>query len=214
MRRRRSDDARGASRALAPGGAGAVLLVAAAALLALAAPRPLAAQGLGFGLEVDGGYRALQGEDFESVENGWSTHVLAGYAWSSGWEVGAGAGISFHDPENGADVDGDITEAFGFARYRFGVPGSHAGHLHPFLEARGGLARFSTATPDVDDVSSDGAMLGGQAGVEYWMSDAVGVVGALGVEYLTFSGDDDLPAVLPDRSGWSLRPHVGLKVRY
>lgn len=177
------------------------------AVLALAIPSPAPAQGVG--LEVDGGYRMLSGDDFESLEDGWAAHALGSYAWETGWEAGAGVGISFHDPEVG-DRDGDITELLGFLRYRFGVPGGAVRHLHPFLEGRVGLTRFSTSAPGDDDVSQDGVTLGGQGGAEYWLSDAVGLVGAVGVQYLDFSAADGLP----DRSGVSLRPHVGLKIRY
>lgn len=190
---------------IAPLAAG--LATAAAFALTLAAPSAASAQGVG--LEVDGGYRALAGDDFDGLEDGWAVHALGSYGWETGWEAGAGVGISFHDPEVG-DADGDITEVVGFLRYRFGVPGAPVKHLHPFVEGRAGLTRFSTSTATDDDVSQDGVLLGGQAGVEYWLSDAVGVVGAAGLEYLDFSADDGLA----DRAGLSLRPHVGLKLRY
>lgn len=166
------------------------------------------ASGQGLGLEVDGGYRFLAGDELDGLDDGYAVHALGSYAWRTGWEAGVGAGISFHDPA--ADVDGDITEVVGFARYRFGVPAGTVRHLHPFLEARAGITRFSTAAPGEDDVSQEGALVGGQAGAEYWLTDGVGLLGTLGVEYVTFSSGD----LLPERSGWSLRPQVGLRLRY
>lgn len=183
------------------------LATAAVVALALLWPTSLTAQGLG--LEVDAGYRALAGEDFDGLEDGWATHALGSVAWHSGWEAGIGVGISFHDPA-ATDRDGDLTEVIGFGRYRFGVPGGSVRHLHPFLEARGGLLRFSTSAAGDEDVSQDGALLGGQIGLEYWLSDEVALTGATGLDYLTLSAGDGLP----DRSGWSFRPQVGLKLRY
>lgn len=182
-----------------------------AATLLLAWPVSLAAQGAvgqGFGLEVDGGFRVLAGDELEGLDDGYALHALGSYAWRTGWEAGIGAGISFHDP--GPGVDGDITEVVGFARYRFGVPRGTVQHLHPFVEGRAGIIRFSAAAAGDDDISQDGSLVGGQAGGEYWMTDEVGLVGALGVEYLSLSAADGMP----DRSGWSLRPQVGLKLRY
>lgn len=182
-----------------------------AALLLLAWPAMAVAQGAtgqGFGLEVDGGGRILAGDELEGLDDGYAVHALGSYAWRTGWEAGVGAGISFHDPA--PDVNGDITDVVGFARYRFNVPRAAIQHLHPFLEARAGFVRFSTAGPGDDDISQDGSLVGGQAGAEYWLTDEVGLLGTVGVEYLSFSADDGLP----ERSGWSLRPQVGLKLRY
>lgn len=184
---------------------------AAAALALLAWPASLPAQGAsgqGLGLEVDGGFRSLVGDELDGLDAGLSAHVLGSYAWTTGWEAGIGAGISFHDPA--ADVNGDITDVVGFVRHRFGVPRGAVRHLHPFVEARAGFVRFSTAAPGQDDISQAGSLLGGKGGAEYWLTDEVGLAGAVGVEYLSLSSGDGLP----ERSGWSLRPHVGLKLRY
>lgn len=196
--RLRTDSRRTASLGMA------LLAVAAAGLMT-----PSAASAQGLGLEVDGGYRALQGEELEGLEDGYAAHALLSYGWPSGWEMGAGVGISFHDPE-ATGRDGDITEAVGLLRYRFNVPAGPVQHVHPFLEGRGGLARFHTSSGGADDISQPGVLVGGQGGVEFWLTDAVGLVGAVGLEYLSFSAEDGLP----ERSGWSVRPHAGLKIRY
>lgn len=186
---------------------GAVVAAAVAALLLVPATLAAQAAGQGFGLEVDGGYRILAGDELDGLGNGFSAHALGSWAWTSGWEAGFGAGVSFHDPALAGD--GDITDAFGFARYRFNTPAGGVHHVHPFLEGRVGLTRF-TATVAGADASQLGALAGAQGGAEVWVTDAVGFVGALGAEYLSFSAEDGLP----ERSGWSLRPHVGLKLRY
>lgn len=186
---------------------GAAVATAAAALLLVPATLAAQAAGQGFGLEVDGGYRILSGDELDGLGNGFSAHALGSWAWTSGWEAGFGAGVSFHDPALAGD--GDITAAFGFARYRFNTPAGPVHHVHPFLEGRVGLTRFS-ATVAGADASQLGAMAGAQGGAEVWVTDAVGFVGALGAEYLSFSAEDGLP----ERSGWSFRPHVGLKLRY
>lgn len=190
----------------APGWGGAVAAAAAALLLV---PATLAAQaaGQGFGLEVDGGYRVLSDDGLEGLGSGFSAHALGSWAWTSGWEAGFGAGVSFHDPAVAGD--GEITNAFGFARYRFNTPAGPVQHVHPFLEGRVGLTRF-TATAAGADASQLGSLAGAQGGAEVWVTDAVGFVGALGAEYLSFSAGDGLP----ERAGWSFRPHVGLKLRY
>lgn len=187
----------------------AVAAMAALAFLAWPVSLPAqAASGQGFGLEVNGGFRALAGDELDGLDDGLSAHVLASYAWTTGWEAGIGAGISFHDPA--PDVDGDLTDVVGFARYRFGVPRGAVRHLHPFVEGRAGFVRFSTAAPGQDDISQDGSVLGGKGGAEYWLTDEVGLTGGVGVEYLSLSSGDGLT----ERSGWSIQPQVGLKLRY
>lgn len=192
--------------------AAATAALAGLALLGVSSPVDAqAAQGLG--LEVSAGYQTLSGDDFDSFDDAIAFETIGSYAWTDGWELGVGAGIASHDVDGVADVSTDRIDVFGEGRYRFDVPGTPQSHVHPFLSGRIGYTTLSTDT-DGDDVSQSGLLLGGGAGLEYWLSDEVGLMGAATLDYLSYGEPDDAALDGADASGLGLRIRGGLKVRF
>jgi hypothetical protein len=191
-------------------GPGRVATAALAGFALLVLSGPLHAQsGQGIGLEVTVGYQALTGDDFDGLDDAAAFETVGSYAWTDGWERGIGAGIASHGVEDAGDVSVDRTDVFGEGRYRFNVPAGPRPHLHPFLSGRLGYTSLST---DVDDDSRGGLLVGGGAGLEYWLSDEVGLVGATNLDYLSYGEVDDVEGT--DASGLGLRVRGGLKVRF
>lgn len=189
-------------------GPGRVAAAALAGLTLLALSGPVHAQsGQGVGLEVTVGYQTLSGDDFEAFDDAAAFETIGSYAWTDGWELGIGAGIASHDvDELLGDESVDRTDVFGEGRYRFNVPAGQRSHLHPFLSGRLG---YTSLSADAADDSEGGLLLGGGAGLEYWLSDEVGLVGAANLDYLSYGEVEGI-----DRSGLGMRVRGGLKVRF
>lgn len=171
----------------------------------LAGPQLLQAQGQGFGLEVNAGYDMMTGDDFDAFDNDIGYEVIGSYAWISGWELGIGAGFSDHEFNGGPSVD--QMNVFGEGRYRFGAPASLTPHVHPFVQGRIGYTRLDLE----NDASQSGLLVGAGAGVEYWISNEVAVLGDGVIHFLSYGDSDDIP-VKRDGTEFSLRG--GLKVRF
>lgn len=177
-------------------------LIAAAFALAFAAATTgaddlLAQQGQGFGLQVDIGASVLTGDDFDAWDTGVNFDALGSYAWTSGWEAGVAAGFASHDV-NGDDTQ--LNNVSAVLRKRFHVPRTRAPHLHPYLEGRFGWVQND---PDAGD-SDSGIELGGGAGLEYWLSQQVGLTGGVNLGYIDIA----------EASGLRIVPRAGLKVRF
>lgn len=192
-----------------PGRAAAAAL-AGLALLALSGPVH-AQSSQGAGLEVTVGYQTLTGDDFDDLGDAAAFETIGSYAWTDGWELGIGAGIASHGVDDVGDVSADRVDVFGEGRYRFNVPAGQRPHLHPFLSGRLGYTSLSTDAPG-GDVSRGGLLLGGGAGLEYWLSDEVGLLGAANLDYLSYGEPDEIAG--EDASGLGLRVRGGLKVRF
>lgn len=187
----------------------AVAALAGLALLALSGPAH-AQSGQGVGLEVTVGYQTLTGDDFDGFDDAAAFETVGSYAWTDGWELGIGAGIASHGvDELVGDASVDRTDVFGEGRYRFNVPAGPRPHLHPFLSGRLGYTSLSS---DAADDSQGGLLLGGGAGLEYWLSDEVGLVGAANLDYLSYGEVDGVEGT--DASGLGMRVRGGLKVRF
>lgn len=186
-------------------GPGRVAAAALAGLALLALSGPVHAQsGQGVGLEVTVGYQTLTGDDFDGFDDAAAFETVGSYAWTDGWELGIGAGIASHGvDELVGDESVDRTDVFGEGRYRFNVPAGPGPHLHPFLSGRLGYTSLSS---DAADDSEGGLLLGGGAGLEYWLSDEVGLVGAANLDYLSYGENEG--------SGLGMRVRGGLKVRF
>lgn len=191
-------------------GPGRVAAAALAGLALLALSGPVHAQsGQGFGLEVTVGYQTLTGDDFDGLDDAAAFETVGSYGWTDGWELGIGAGIASHGVDGAGDVSVDRTDVFGEGRYRFNVPAGPRPHLHPFLSGRLG---YTSLSADADDDSRGGLLLGGGAGLEYWLSDEVGLVGAANLDYLSYGEVDGIDGT--DASGLGMRVRGGLKVRF
>lgn len=165
------------------------------------------AQSQGIGLEVNAGYDILTGDDFDAFENGLGFEVIGSHAWTSGWELGVGAGFSSHDLDGLDGPSADQINVFGEARYRFGVPAAVPTHTHPFVLGRLGYTRLDVD----DDASQSGLLAGAGGGVEYWLTDEVGILGAGVLQLLSYGDSDDVPV---ERDGVEFNLHGGLKVRF
>lgn len=191
-------------------GPGRVAAVALAGFALLALSGPVHAQsGQGVGLEVTVGYQTLTGDDFDGLDDAAAFETVGSYAWTDGWELGVGAGIASHGVDGAGDVSVDRTDVFGEGRYRFNVPAGPRPHLHPFLSGRLGYTSLSS---DAADDSQGGLLLGGGAGLEYWLSDEVGLVGAANLDYLSYGEVEGVDG--SDASGLGMRVRGGLKVRF
>lgn len=179
------------------------------AFLALGAA-PGSAQSQGLGLEVTAGYNALSGEDFDAFSNDLGFEVIGSHAWASGWELGIGTGIALHDFETGVDRSADIVNVFGEGRYRFGVPGTVIRHPHPFIVGRLGYSRLSLDLGD-EDVSQDGLLAGFGGGVEYWLTNEVGLVGGAMLHLLSYDSEAEIPV---ERDGAQVSLRGGMKLRF
>lgn len=209
-RERRTRGDAGGSRAVGRLAGTAAAALAGLALLAFSNPAHAQAR-QGVGLEVSAGYQTLSGDDFESFDDAAAFEALGSYAWTDGWELGIGAGIASHGrDELVGDVSTDRIDVFGEGRYRFNVPGTPASHVHPFLSGRIGYTTLTTET-DGEDAAQSGLLLGGGAGLEYWLSDEVSLMGAATLDYLNYGDSDEVPV---ERSGLGLRLRGGLKVRF
>lgn len=187
-------------------------LAAAAALVAFA-PATALAQGLdtdpgGFGIDVNGGYYTLSGDDFDilGVEGGLGADATLRYSFPGGFGVGAGGEIAFLGLED-SDENADLTQLYGELRYDF--PTGTA--LRPFVAGRVGYAQLSPDDGMVDGSDLDGIAAGGNAGVAYWLSDEVAIQGAALLNFLNVSADDDLVDDA-DFSGTELGAKAGVKV--
>ncbi len=171
----------------------------------------------GIGLKVVGGLHALSGDDFGEapldLQNGFGAEAVVSAAFPSGWEVGLGVGIGFHDPEAlGTDPSGDVVTVFAEPIYRFRPAVTRIPHVHPFLGARLGWARLNLDSGDGEEPAANGLQAGGIGGVELWVSDEVGLVGSASYDFLSFG---ELDEVLGDGpSGGRLALQGGLKVRF
>lgn len=177
--------------------------------LALGATAPLAAQQGRVGLEVTVGVNLMGGEDLETVDDALGFEALGSYAFPSGLELGAGAGISTHG-RTGTELDANVTSVFAEGRYRFGVPAETVPHLHPFVAGRIGWTSLSLESTG-DDASTTGLLVGGGAGLEYWLTDTVGLVGTALLHFLEYGSSDEIPAEV---SGREVDLRAGLKVRF
>jgi hypothetical protein len=150
----------------------------------------------GFGLEVTAGAAIPTGDDFDALDPGLAFEAIGSVGWTSGWEFGIGAGFaSLGGP---GDENFDLVEVFGEGRYRFGVPAAVVRHAHPFLAGRIGYASLSNGD------SNGGLLVGGGGGLEYWITDEVGLVGAGFYEFLS----------LDELNGGEIKLQAGVKVRF
>lgn len=186
--------------------------LAAAAALAAFAPTTAHAQGFGtspggFGIDVNGGYHDLGGDDFEGIEGGFGADATLRYNFASGFGVGAGGEIAFLGVE-GTDENADLTELYGEVRYDF--PTGTA--VRPFVAGRVGYAQLSPDEDVQDGFDLDGIAAGGNAGVAYWLSDEVALQGVALLNFLSLSADDDLDFDDTDFSGTEFGAKAGVKV--
>lgn len=192
---------------------GSILALAGTVAFGLALPATGAAQNLGFGLKVNAGF-AIPGGDLGDgdpgdvgLDGGPGFEATVSRAWASGFELGVGTGISFHDV-GGVGENADLITVYAEPLYRFGVRADRTPHLHPFFGGRIGYARLSHP---VDAASRSGFLAGPVGGVEYWLSDEVGLVGTAAFDFFNFgepeAGGDDV-------GGSRFAVQGGLKVRF
>lgn len=190
--------------------------------------------GQGIGLKVNAGYNTFGGDlgdlsvdgeaDQDFLDEGVGFEAVLSHGWSSGFELGVGAGFGSYDvPGATADRSGDIITAFVEPLYRFNVGSPDAPHLHPFIGARAGYANLSLDEDEpFDDIgftddSRGGFMAGGLGGLELWFTNQVGVVGTVAYDYLSFDLTDDEQVNFDDEdtlAGGRLGFNAGLKVRF
>lgn len=188
-------------------------LIAAATGLALAltiaTPGSGAAQAQGIGLKVNAGFTNPGGDlgDDVGLDSGLGFEATLSRAWASGLEIGIGTGISFHDL-NAIDDDADLITVYAEPIYRLRARATRAPHLHPFFGGRVGYARLGHP---IDDLSRNGFMVGPIGGLEYWLSDEVGIVGTASFDFFDF-GENDAGGA--DVGGNRFGIHGGLKVRF
>lgn len=182
---------------------------AVAALLLAAGTTEVQAQARGpvFGLEASINYGFIGGDDLDFLDSGIGFEAIGSLAWPSGLELGAGAGISSHDVDPG-DEDADMTNLFAEARYRFNVPADEIRHLHPYVAGRVGLTDLSIESESDGieiEADTDGLLLGLGGGLEYWLSESVGLDAAGVLHFLNY--DNDVNGTKVDLRG-------GVKVRF
>lgn len=180
--------------------------------LALALPGAATAQSQGIGLKVNAGYANPGGDLGDDAGDlglggGLGFEATLSNAWASGLEIGLGTGISFHDM-GGLDDDADLITVFAEPIYRIGARALRTPHLHPFFGGRIGYARL--AHP-VDGLSRSGLVVGPIGGLEYWLSDQVGIVGTASFDFFDFGEPE---AGGGDIGGNRLAIQGGLKVRF
>lgn len=158
------------------------------ALLA-AAPLALSAQDGGLGIAGNAGVFIPGGDDLEGLEAGFGAEGVLSWSWTSGFEIGAGVHWSAHDADEG-EVEGggeaDFLGLFGEAGWRFNARPANSLAVMPFVKARGGYLRAdvdSTEEEETDDLN--GWSIGGQAGVEFWLSHAFAITGAASLDFLS-----------------------------
>lgn len=185
---------------------GGATLVAALALLALL-PASAAAQNQGIGLKVNAGFANPGGDLGDELDSGPGFEATLSHAWATGLEIGIGTGISFHDAGL-PDDDADLITVYAEPIYRIGASAERAPHLHPFFGGRVGYARLGHP---VDGLDRSGFMVGPIGGLEYWLTDEVGLVGTAAFDFFNFgepeAGGDDI-------GGNRLGIQGGLKVRF
>ena len=192
------------------GGALRALLLgfALAALGSLAATRPAVAQnGPMFGLTVAINYGFLGGEDLDLLDDAIGFETIGSLAFPSGLELGAGVGISSHDIDPGS-ADASLTTVFADGRYRFNVPAGEVRHFHPFIGGRLGYASLGAdpSGPGIDDDESvSGLLFGFGGGLEYWLSESVGLDGGAQLNFLSLENDV---------GGTKFDIRAGVKVRF
>lgn len=211
-RRRRGMQRSGAERRRGPRAPLGLALMAAVAL-GLGLPATGAAQNLGYGLKVNAGLASPGGDLGDGdpgdvgLDSGLGFDATVSRAWASGFELGLGTSISFHDVD-GIGENADLITVYAEPIYRFGVRAGHVPHLHPFFGGRVGYAHLGHP---VDDASRSGFVVGPIGGVEYWLSDEVGLVGTASFDFFNFGETD---AGGDDIGGSRFGIQGGLKVRF
>lgn len=187
-------------------------LAAALMVAALALPRGAGAQELGFGLEVTGGHTTLGGDAFSGDDDGPGFETVLSAMFGRGFDLGAGASISFHDRTG--DRDTELVSAFLEPRFRFGVStGRDAPHVHPFVAGRLGFSE-ARLKDDGDEVASNsGLLLGGVGGLEVWLSSDVALLGSVAYDFMNFEEEGGLFEGA-EQEGNRLGFRGGLKVRF
>lgn len=193
--------------------AGRAAAVGVGLALLVVPPSTGAAQSQGIGLKVNAGFAAPGGDLGDGdpgdvgLDGGFGFEATVSRAWSSGLEIGVGTGISFHDL-SGFDDDADLLTIYAEPIYRIGARADRVPHLHPFFGGRIGYARLDHP---LDGASRDGFVAGPIGGLEYWLSDEVGIVGTASFDFFnlgeTEAGGDDV-------GGSRLGIQGGLKVRF
>ena len=184
-------------------------IIAAGTVVAVLPQQLQAQRTQGIGLEVSAGYHFLGGDDFRGIENAFGFETIGSLAWVTGWEAGVGAGFTSHDLAGPGDASADIVDVFGEGRYRFNVPGATIRHPHPFLAGRVGFSRLTLG--DGASASQNGFLVGFGGGVEYWLTDEVGFLGAGTMNVRSYGDSDEIRV---DRSGTDFRIRAGMKVRF
>ena len=169
------------------------------ALLA-AVPVTLQAQEKGLGIAGNAGVFIPGGEDFEDLDSGFGAEGALSWAWASGFELGAGFRWSTHEAEDeGAspEDDGvDLVGIFGEAGWRFNSRPVNSVVVMPFVKARGGYVRADIDSTDEESDDLNGWSVGGQAGLEVWLSRTLAITGAASVDFLSLEeseGEDGRP---------------------
>lgn len=189
------------------------LALMAVVALGLGLPATAGAQSFGYGLKVNAGLASPGGELGDGdpgdvgLDSGLGLDATVSRAWAGGFELGLGTSISFHDVD-GLGENADLITVYAEPIYRFGVRAGHVPHLHPFFGGRVGYAHLSHP---VGEASRDGFVVGPLGGVEYWLSDEVGLVGTASFDFFNFGESD---AGGDDIGGSQFAIQGGLKVRF
>jgi hypothetical protein len=189
--------------------AGGRVLAVAIGCLALLVPAGARATGVGLEVGIAGSF--LGGNDFDPLDDAARFEVLGSVMVPSSWEVGIGTNVASHDVDGSANGSADITNVFGEARYRFGLPARATPHLHPFVAGRVGYSRLASDA-NFADTSRNGFLVGGGGGVEYWFTNKVAAVGSGMLNYVRFGKGDG--SASESLSGTLTDIRAGLKVRF
>lgn len=158
------------------------------------APVTLQAQDRGFGIAGSAGVFIPGGEDLEELDAGFGAEGVLSWGWASGFEIGAGVHWSSHDAEGSdtatEDEGADLFGLFGEAGWRFNSRPANSAVVMPFVKARGGYLRADVDSADEEEADVEGWSLGGQAGLEVWLSRAFAITGVATLDYVSFEGDE------------------------
>jgi hypothetical protein len=158
-------------------------------MVLVAAPVALQAQDRGLGIAGNAGVFIPGGDDFTDLDSGFGAEGVLSWGWASGFEIGAGFRLSTHDAgddDTAPEEEGaDLTGIFGEAGWRFNSRPVNSAVVMPFVKARGGYLRADSDSTDEETDDLNGWSLGGQAGLEVWLSRAFAITGAATVDLLS-----------------------------
>jgi len=204
------DDARGGLNSLRRSRVATVLV---GLSLFLTVPVSARAQVAGIGLQGAAGLFVPGGAAFEDRDNGFGFEGVVSWGFTGGLELGAGVHRSRHDVI-GVVAPCDLTAAFAEVKWRLNTGTVRMLNIYPFIGARGGYVHRSRGGQDEEN--GDGLSAGGNAGIEFWISRRLALVGQGRIEWLSLDriGPDDQPVAGAQRLDGSMAGvQIGLKIR-